>query len=92
MRKLEALKVGGVQRKKEKNEFCELKRLFFFLLAFHYSFSFALQRWFPKLEVALPYDFKSLKMKQRWQASKKVFSDRVVIDDGQFYLTSKKIH
>jgi hypothetical protein len=43
MRKLEALKVGGVQRE-EKNKFCELKSLFFFLLSFHYSFSFALQK------------------------------------------------
>jgi hypothetical protein len=46
MRKLEAFKVGEVQReeKRKKNAFCELKNLFFFLLFFHYSFSFALQR------------------------------------------------
>jgi hypothetical protein len=46
MKKLEALKVGGVQReeKMKKNMFCELENLFFFLLFFHYSFSFALQR------------------------------------------------
>jgi hypothetical protein len=36
MRKLEALKVGTVQReeKKKKNLFCELESLFFFLLFF----------------------------------------------------------
>jgi hypothetical protein len=45
MKKLEALNVGGVQReKKEKNVSCELKSLFFFLLFFHCSSSFALQR------------------------------------------------
>jgi hypothetical protein len=45
MRKLEALKVGGVQREeKNKFAFCKLKSLFFFLLFFHYSISFALQR------------------------------------------------
>jgi len=34
MKKLEALKVGGVQRKekKKKNAFCKLKSLFFLLL------------------------------------------------------------
>jgi hypothetical protein len=38
MRKLEALKVRGVQREKKKegkNMFCELESLFFFLLFFH---------------------------------------------------------
>jgi uncharacterized membrane protein (DUF485 family) len=51
MRKLEDLKVGGVQRQgKKRNTFCKLKSLFFFLLFFHYSFSFALQRGFLKLE------------------------------------------
>jgi hypothetical protein len=46
MRKLEALKEGGVQREKKekKNMFCKLKILFFFSLFFHYSFFFALQR------------------------------------------------
>ncbi len=48
MRKLEALKVRGVQREgkkiAKKSMFCELKSLFFFLLFFHYSFSFALER------------------------------------------------
>jgi hypothetical protein len=36
MRKLEALKVGVVQReeKRKKNMFCELESLFFFLLFF----------------------------------------------------------
>jgi hypothetical protein len=36
MRKLEALKVEGVQRgeKRKKNAFCELESLFFFLLFF----------------------------------------------------------
>jgi hypothetical protein len=49
------------------------------LLFFHYSFSFALQTWFLELEVALPWHFKSVKMKHRWQRSKEV------IGDGQFY-------
>jgi hypothetical protein len=46
MKKLEALKEGEIQRKEKKktNVFCELKSLFFFLLFFHYSFFFALQR------------------------------------------------
>jgi hypothetical protein len=46
MRKLEALKLREVQReeKRKKKAFCELKNLFFLLLFFHYSFSFALQR------------------------------------------------
>jgi hypothetical protein len=47
MRKLEALKVGGVQREekeKKKNVFCKLKSLFSLLLFFHYSFFFAVQR------------------------------------------------
>jgi hypothetical protein len=43
MRKLEALKVRGVQRG-EKKAFCKLKSLFSFLLFFHSSFSFAFQR------------------------------------------------
>jgi hypothetical protein len=37
-------KRGPKRRKKEKNVFCELKSLFFFLLFYYYSFSFALQR------------------------------------------------
>jgi hypothetical protein len=48
MKKLEALKVGGVQRegrKKKTPRFVSWKAYFFFLLFFHYySFSFALQR------------------------------------------------
>jgi hypothetical protein len=44
MRKLEALKVGEVQREEKKVMFCELESLFFFFLFFHYSLSFALQR------------------------------------------------
>jgi hypothetical protein len=46
MRKLEALKIRGVQKeeKKKENTFCELKNLFFFLLFIHYSFSFAPER------------------------------------------------
>jgi len=45
MRKLEGLKKGGVQREGEKKKtFGKLKSLFFFLLFFHYFFSFALQR------------------------------------------------
>jgi hypothetical protein len=43
----------GPKKKKEK-VFCELENLFMFLLFFHYSFSFALQRWFLELEVAFP--------------------------------------
>jgi hypothetical protein len=45
MRKLEALKIGwGPKRKKkEKKQLSELKSLFFLLVFFHYSFSFALQ-------------------------------------------------
>jgi hypothetical protein len=43
MKKLETLKVGGVQKQK-KNMFCELESLFFFLLFFHYALSFALER------------------------------------------------
>jgi hypothetical protein len=43
MRKLEALKVRGVQREGEKKKktktFIELECLVFFLLFFHYSFS-----------------------------------------------------
>jgi hypothetical protein len=54
MRKLEALKVGGVQKEKKKTCFCELESLFFFLFFFHYSFPFALQKSFIELEVALP--------------------------------------
>jgi hypothetical protein len=45
MGKLEALKVEGVQTEEiRKKMFCNLKSLFFFLLFFHYSLSFALQR------------------------------------------------
>jgi hypothetical protein len=56
MKKLEALKVRGVQKeeKREKNTLCELESLFLFLFFFHYSFSFAFQRSFLKLEVAFP--------------------------------------
>jgi len=54
MRKLEALKVGGVQREEKKTPtFCELESLFFFLLFFHYSFSLALQNGFLEVEIAL---------------------------------------
>jgi hypothetical protein len=88
MRKLEALKVREVQKKQKKKTQHVLwvgKLFFFSLLFFHYSFFFALQRWFLKLEVELPQHFKSLKVKHRWQRSKELISDRVVIDDGQFY-------
>jgi hypothetical protein len=46
----------GVQKeeKMKRNMFCELESLFFFLLFFHYSFPFALQKLFLELEVALP--------------------------------------
>jgi hypothetical protein len=37
----------------EKNVFCKLESLFIFFLFLHYSFSFALQRWFLELEVTL---------------------------------------
>jgi hypothetical protein len=37
-----------------KNVFCKLENSFIFLLFFHYSFSFALQRRFLELEVAFP--------------------------------------
>jgi hypothetical protein len=67
--------------------FCELESLFFFMLFFHYSFSFALQRWFLELDAALPQHFKSIKMKHKWWRSKKVISDSVVIGDWQFYPT-----
>jgi hypothetical protein len=43
MKKLEALKIGGVQREKKK-KFRELEFFFLSLLFFHYFFSFALQR------------------------------------------------
>jgi hypothetical protein len=33
----------GPKRKKPKNVFCKLESIFFFLLFFHYSFSFTLQ-------------------------------------------------
>jgi len=36
------------------NVFCKLESFFFFLLFFHYCFSFALERLFLELEVALP--------------------------------------
>ncbi len=42
------------RKKKKKNTFCKLESLFFFLLVFHYSSSFALQRWVLELEVVLP--------------------------------------
>jgi hypothetical protein len=47
MEKLETLKIGGVQRggkKIEKMCFVSWKACFSFLLFFHYSFSFTLQR------------------------------------------------
>jgi hypothetical protein len=44
----------GPKKKKKKNLFCKLESLFIFLLFFHYSFSFALQRWFFKLNVTFP--------------------------------------
>jgi hypothetical protein len=44
----------GPKKKKEKEMFYKLESLFIVLLFFRYSFSFALQRWFLKLEVALP--------------------------------------
>jgi hypothetical protein len=60
------LKVGRVQKEgKKENMFCELENLFLFLLFFHYSFSFAFEKKILELEVAFPYHFKSLKMKQK---------------------------
>jgi hypothetical protein len=46
MTKLEALKVGGVQKKekKRKKRFVSWNAYFSSLYFFHYSFSFALQR------------------------------------------------
>jgi hypothetical protein len=40
-------------KKNKKNMFCKLESLFIFLLCFHYSFSFAFQRWFLELKFAL---------------------------------------
>ncbi len=54
------------KKRKKKNMFCKLENLFLFLLFFHYSFAFALQRWFLELEVTFPKYFKSLKMKDIW--------------------------
>jgi len=86
MKKLEALKVRGVQKeeKREKNTLCELESLFLFLFFFHYSFSFAFQRSFLKLEVAFPWHFKSLKMKHIWWKSKEMIDDKVIFGDEQF--------
>ncbi len=42
----------GPKRRKKKTHFYELESSFFFLLFFHYSFSFALQRWFLNFQVA----------------------------------------
>jgi hypothetical protein len=54
MRKLEALKVGGVQREEiRKKRVLEVEKLIFLHFFLHYSFSFTLQRWFLELEVAL---------------------------------------
>ncbi len=47
---------GAKRLKKKKNKtnvFCKLE-FFFVLLFFYYSFPFAFERWFLKLEVALP--------------------------------------
>jgi hypothetical protein len=44
----------GSKRKKKKDALCKLESIFFFLLFFHYSLSFALQRSFLELDVALP--------------------------------------
>jgi len=49
----------------KKNAFCKLESLFFFLWFFHWSFSFALQRWFQELEVTLHNILKSLKIEDR---------------------------
>jgi hypothetical protein len=46
--------MGSKRRKKKKNASCKFGNLFFSLLLFHYSFSFALQRGFLELQVALP--------------------------------------
>jgi len=56
-------KKGPKRKEKKNNTVCKLEGLFSFLLFFHYSFSFAPQRWFLKLEVVLPWHFKSLQMK-----------------------------
>jgi hypothetical protein len=58
----------------KKTAICKLKSLFFFWLFFHYSFSFALRRWFLELDVVLSQHFKPLKMKHRWQRSRSVRS------------------
>ena len=42
------------EEKRKQNVFCKLESLFLFLLFFHYSFSFALQRLFLELEVTFP--------------------------------------
>ncbi len=70
--------------------FCELENLFLFLLFFHYSFSFAFEKKILELEVAFPYHFKSLKMKQKWWRSKEVINYKVVIGAEQFYPTKVK--
>jgi hypothetical protein len=44
---------GSKGEKNEKNLFCNLENLFLFLLFFHYSFSFALQKLFLELDVTL---------------------------------------
>jgi hypothetical protein len=46
--------IKGPKKKNKKNLFYKLESLILFLLFFHYSFSFALQRLFLELEVTFP--------------------------------------
>jgi hypothetical protein len=53
------------EEKRRKTRFITWKNLFLFLLFYNYSFSSAVQRRIEELKLALPYRFKSLKMKKR---------------------------
>jgi hypothetical protein len=88
MWKLEAFKVGKVQKEgKKENMVCELESLFsswyFFFTPFHLHFKDFFLKPFPN-------HFKSLKMKHKWWRSKEVIDVRVIIGDEQLYPTKVK--
>jgi hypothetical protein len=66
--------------------FYELKRLLFFLLFFHYSLSFSTSKMISKAWGSTPITFYITQREAQMMKIKEVIGDRVVIDDGQFYL------
>jgi hypothetical protein len=75
------------EEKCKKTLFATQKKLIFFTALFWLLLWLCISKMFVKLEKALLYHFKSLKMEKNWERSTKVFSDRLMFGDKHIYTT-----